>query len=107
MAKKPKVQWSVYYKGNFVRITFAFSAKQACSFVNFEERLTYIFLEAFRTKDQGTETKRPVSFPHTFRLGVCPNCKYSENRIGLLCPNCGEADLQLHKEEEGKNVLSV
>jgi len=98
--KQPKVLWFVYYKGNLVRSTHAVSAKQACSFVNYKGKFTYIFLEAFRTKI-------PTCFSYTFQLGVCKRCMYSENRIGLLCPNCGEADLQLHKEEEVENVFSI
>ena len=105
--KQPKVLWFVYYKGNLVRSTHAVSAKQACSFVNYKGKFTYIFLEAFRTKAKEIGTKRPACFPYTFQLGVCKRCMYSENRIGLLCPNCGEADLQLHKEEEVENVFSI
>ncbi|EKE05228.1 MAG: hypothetical protein ACD_19C00392G0003 [uncultured bacterium] len=110
-AKQPKVLWYVYYNGQFLTCTQAVSEIQACSQVNFKKwgknQNNRPLLTAYKTKEERGGLKRPKQFNYSPRSGICPRCKYSEDRAGLLCPNCGEADLQPHKEEGEENVLSV
>ncbi|MCF6276892.1 MAG: hypothetical protein L3J07_03555 [Candidatus Magasanikbacteria bacterium] len=93
-----KVQWFVYRNGVFVGSTHAVSEKQACANVIFrsfgKDQSERKYLAAFLAKATPKITKRPAKFQHQLRAGFCTNCKYSENRVGILCPNCEEVDLQ-------------
>jgi hypothetical protein len=100
--------WNVYFVGLFgyelAGSTLAVSAKQAESNINFRNRGKNqdwrSNLEAFLAlPNMQNRYGAPVKFRFIGFMGICPKCQYSEARINLLCPNCGEADLNLNNQQ--------